>query len=119
MKETEISNHTDDTSIYVCGQELEHIVSSLENDVQRISQWSFDNIMKLSPDKFHLLIFRGRNTDLSVRIGETMVTESVKEKLLAVTLDKNLNFKGHGNAICKKAGQKLHALARTANYMNV
>ena len=30
--------------------------------------------------------------------SSTMVTESVKEKLLAVTLDKNLNFKGHVNA---------------------
>ena len=45
--------------------------------------------------------------------------ESVEEKLQDVTLDKNLNFKGHVNAICKTAGQKLHALARAANYMIV
>ena len=118
-EETEICNYADDTTIYVCGQELERIVSSLENDAQRISQWFFDNSMKLNPDKCHLLIFAGRNADLSVRIGETMVTESVEEKLLGVTLDKNLNFKGHFNAICKKAGQKLHALARVANYMKI
>ena len=48
---------------------------------------------------------------MSVHIGETRVTESVEEKLLCVTLDKNLDFKSHVNAICKKAGQKLHALA--------
>ena len=36
-----------------------------------------------------------------------------------MTLDKNLNFKGHVNAICKKAGQKQHALARIAIYMNI
>ena len=35
MKETEICNYSDDTTIYVCGQELEQIVSSLENDAQR------------------------------------------------------------------------------------
>ena len=45
-----------------------------------------------------------------------MVTES--EKLLSVILDKNLNFMGHVNTMCKKAGQKLHALARIASYMN-
>ena len=95
------------------------VVTSLENDAQRISKWFFDNSMKLNPDKCHLLIFGGKNTDVSVHIGETRVTESVEEKLLGVTLDKNLGFKSHVNAICKKAGQKLHALARISSYMNV
>ena len=92
------------------------LASSLENDAQKISQWFFDSSMKLNPDKCHLLIFGGRN--LSISIGETIVTESVEEKLMGVTLDKNLNFKGHVNAVCEKAGQKLQALARVANYMN-
>ena len=49
--------------------------------------------MKLNPDKLDLLIFGGGgNTDVSVHIGGTMVTESVEEKL-GVTLDKNLDFK--------------------------
>ena len=42
--------------------------------------------------------------NVSVHTGETMVTASVEEKLLGVTLDKNLDFKSHVNAICKKAG---------------
>ena len=36
--------------------------------------------MKLNPDKCYLLIFGGKDMDVSVRIGETMVTESVEEK---------------------------------------
>jgi len=112
VEETEVCNYADDTTIYVCGQELEQVVSSLENDAQRISKWFFDNTMKLNPDKCHLLIFGGNNTDDSVHIGETVVTESVEEKLLGVTFHKNLDFKSHVNAVCKKAGQKLQALAR-------
>ena len=64
-------------------------------------------------------MFGGNNRDMSVHIGETVVTESVDEILLGVTLDKNLDFKSHINAICKKAEQKLHALARVSSYMNV
>ena len=60
VKETEICNCADDTTIYVRGQELEHIVSRLENDAQRISQWFFNNSMKLNPGKCHLLIFGGK-----------------------------------------------------------
>ena len=48
-----------------------------------------------------------------------MVIESVEEKLLGVTLDKNLDFKSHVIAICKKARQKLHAPAHISSYMNV
>ena len=59
------------------------------------------------------------DTDTSVHIGETMVAESVEEKLLGVSLDKNLDFKSHVNAISKYAGQKLHALARISSYIYV
>ena len=105
MEETEVCTYADDITIYVLGQELEQAVSSLENDAQRISKWFFDNSMKLNPDKCHLLIFRGNNRDVSEHIGETVATESVEEKLLSVTLGKNLDFKSHVNAICKKLGK--------------
>ena len=46
--------------------------------------------MKLNSDKSHLLNFGERNNDVSVQIGATTITEFVEEKLLGVTLDKNL-----------------------------
>ena len=46
-----------------------------------------------------------------------MIEESDEEKLLEVTLDKKPNFKTHVNNLCKKASQKLHALARVSRYM--
>ena len=39
--------------------------------------------------------------------------------LLGVTTDKDLKFDDHVNSLCKKAYQKLNALARLAPYMNV
>ena len=54
--------------------------------------------------------FGAKNADVSVNIGETIITESVVEKLLSVTLDKNLNFKSHVNQLCRKAGQKFQVL---------
>ena len=114
--ETEICNYADDTTVYVCGHELEQIASSLEIDFRELSDWFFDNKMKLNPDKCHLLIFGAKNADLSVNIGETIITESVEEKLLGITLDKNLNKVI--NQLCSQAGQKLHALARISNYVD-
>ena len=118
VEETEICNYAYDRNSYVCGHELEHIASSLE-DTQKLSKWSLDNNMKLNPDKCHLLIFREKTTDLSVQIGATKITESVAEIPPGVTLDKNIHFMTHENTLCKKARQKLHALGRIPNYVDV
>ena len=47
---------------------------------------------------------------MSAHIGETMVRESVKEKLLGIALDRNLDFKSHVNVICKKLGRSFMRL---------
>ena len=101
VEETEICNYADDTTIYVCGHELEHFVSSLETDAQKLFKWFFENSMKFNPDKCHLLIFGEKTADISVQIGATGITESVAEKLRGVTLDKDINFMTHVNTLVK------------------
>ena len=54
-----------------------------------------------------------------MQIGATLITESVEEKLLGITLDKHLDFKSHVNSLCRKARQKLHALALISSYVDV
>ena len=119
VEETDVCNCADDTTIYVCGNNLKHIVSSLETDAQKLSSgfliilwsWILTNII--------FLIFEDKNTEVSVQIGATLITESVEEQLLGITLDKHLDFKSHVNSLCKKASQKLHALARISSYVDV
>ena len=52
-----------------------------------------------------------------LRIGnkETVAEKSVK--LLGVIIDNKLNFNEHVTRLCKKANQKLHALARISKYL--
>ena len=45
-------------------------------------------------------------------IGNARVWESQHQKLLGVTIDKNLKFNNHISDICMKAGRKLTALGR-------
>ena len=40
------------------------------------------------------------------------------EKILGLTIDRNLNFDDHVFSLCKKAGRKLSALSRISNYMS-
>ena len=44
--------------------------------------------------------------------------ESSEENLLGITFDQSLSLKEHVKTLCRKAGQKLHALARVSCYMD-
>ena len=45
------------------------------------------------------------------------IASSNEEKLLGILLDSKLNFDSHITSLCKKAGQKLSALARINHYL--
>ena len=48
-----------------------------------------------------------------------LFTKTEDGKMLGVTIDNNINMKKHINNICKRAGNKLNALARIANYLDL
>ena len=65
--------------------------------------------MKANPDKCHLLVTT--NTLTSLNINGFQITNSTEEKLLGIKFDSKLSY--------KKASQKLHALNRIVNYINL
>ena len=118
LKDADICNYADDTTIYVCDNHLENIQNRLERDALKLSGWFHENYMKLNDDQCHLLVFVDKTNDVSVTVGNSLIKESSEEKLLGVTIDKDLSFKTHLDSLCKKASQKLHALARISKFMD-
>ena len=112
VTDCKICNYADDTTIYVCDDNHENVINKLKTETLLISEWFRNNYMKLNDDKCHLMIFGEKSNGLSIKIGSVTITESREEKLLGVTLDKQLSFKTHVQSLCKKASQKLLALSR-------
>ena len=50
-------------------------------------------------------------------LNNNEISSSNEEKLSGILLDSKLNFDFHITSLCKKAGQKLSALARTNHYL--
>ena len=73
--------------------------------------------MKAKSDKSHLLL--SCNEPSTLVIDGSSIETNTKEVLLGITIDKDLKFDDHVNSLCKKASQKLNALARLAPYTNV
>ena len=115
--ETEVCNFADDTTPYACDQDLKTLIQKLEHDSLKTIMWFENNYMKLNEDKCHFLISGNTNEHLWVHVGNALIWESSKEKLLGVTIDKNLNFNEHVLTLCRKAGRKVTALSRLVKFM--
>ena len=116
VKKTHPCNFADDTTLSVCGIEFEDLIYDLEDDTLSAIAWYENNFMQLNQSKCHLSA-RGTTEHLWVRVGDAKIWESLSEKLLGVTVDKNLNFSDHLCLVCKKAGQKVSALARVVRIL--
>ena len=118
LEENEICNYDYDTTIYACGPNIENVIMHLENDALKITEWFPNNCMKLNEDKCHLMIFDAKGSnETTITIREVRLKENRKENLIGIAFDQSLSFKQHVKALCTKASQKLHALARISRYM--
>ena len=94
----------------------ETVINTKETSSEVLFDWLSDNFMKANSGKNHLLMSCTETTHENV--NGSMIKSSQKEILLGINLDSELKFEDHVNFICKKASQKLYALARIAPFMD-
>ena len=116
--QSEIANYADDNTPYACAGSIEEVIKKLETDANLLMTWFYENGLKLNAEKCKFLLFSKEPSETAMRVGDALIKNSDSEKLLGIDIDSKLTFKGHVNKLCKKANQKLHALARVSNYMN-
>ena len=103
----DIASCADDTTPYVCLEDMDLIIEKLKVKANDIFQWFNENAMKANADKCHLLITT--NEERNISTGGEKIQNSKNEELLGVTIDNKLSFTEHVYKICDKASQKLNA----------
>ena len=116
INKCDIANYADDNTPYTVEETIDSLLNTLEKDTMTLIKWFRDNYLKLNADKCHLLV-SNHNKDVSINVDEEIIECESSVKLLGITLDNKLNFNKHVSNLCKKASQKIHALARISNYM--
>ena len=117
VKETKITNYADDNTPYRCDYVITSTINNLENETNILMKWFTDNYMKVNTDKCHLIVTKS-DANITINLGEEIITNTSEEKLLGILIDNNLKFDKHPNNLCTKANQKLHALSRISEYMS-
>ena len=116
LADTHVCNFADDTTLNACDLDLHNVLHELEDNSLTAILWFENNYMKLNQSKCHFLTC-GSTEHLWVKVGNEMIWESQSEKLLGMTVDKNLNFNLHLKGLCKKVSQKVSALARIVGFL--
>ena len=75
--------------------------------------------MKLNGDKCHLLLSGYKHEVMWANTGQSQIRESKEQKLLGVTIDRDMKFDEYILIQCKKAGRKLCALGRVCKFLNL
>ena len=116
LSDVDIANFADDTTPYVTNISIDKGISDIEQITSALIEWFSNNYMKANPDKCHLLT--SSSDEVSVILDGNLIKRSSSEKLLGIKIDSSLSFYEHVEDICKKASQKLSALARISQYLN-
>ena len=118
IENCDTASYADNSTPYTSDFNLEEVIQKLELNTKNLFEWLKNNHMKASADKCHLLVTR--DTDVTVKTGEFDIKNSAEEKLFGVKIDNKLSFKNHAFFLCEKAiSQKLHALAKVINFMDL
>ena len=113
----DIASYTDDNTLHTYDTDLYAVLSKLKSCTDSLSTWFKVIQMKSIGDKCHLLV--PTEKAVSINIDGSNVTNKKEQKLLGIKFGSSPSFEGHITNLCKKASQKLHALARIVNYMDL
>ena len=118
IEQADVCNFADDTTLYACDMDLDNVLKKLEHDSLLAIEWFEANYMKLNAEKCHLLVAGHKHEWTWAKIGNKIIWESEEEKLLGITIDRNLSFETHIANICRKAHCKLTAIARYSKLLD-
>ena len=112
-----LCNYVDDNTLYSTGKGLNQIRRNLEMDFMILHEWFHENHMTLNPGKSRYMVIGSRDISHEIMLNNSKITSSNEEKLLGIFLDSKINFESHIASLCRKANQKINALARLNNYL--
>ena len=119
IKQTNVCNYADDTTLYACNKSLNKLLLSLEYDSMLAVRRCDKDSMKLNENNCHFIISWHKYEHSLVKINENMIWESSNVKLLGVNIDSNLTFNDHVSFICAKTGRKLTASRRLVTLLKL
>ena len=100
----------------LCNYADDNTLNTSGNDFSKIFKRFYENFMIANPDKYYFLTLGFQDARPNFSYDNITIKNTSEENILGITIDNKLTFKSHLKNICKKANQKLNALARITKF---
>ena len=106
-----LCNYADDNTIYYIGKSLNMVKETLKINFLIMQKWFYEKHIVLNPGKCHYLVLGNRSNSDTINVNGKKLASSSYEKLLGILIDRDLSFDKHIKSLCRRAVQKINALA--------
>ena len=104
----DIANYVDGNTLCACSSDLDSVTFKFQKNAENFFRWFHNNNVISNAEKSHLFVHSKKNLEIQVS------SCSIRNELLVIHINDNLNFDYHVNQLCKKASKKLRALTKIA-----
>lgn len=125
-KHCKILAFADDTMLYITGENSDHMVNIMNEDLEIINDWMGDNRLIVNSNKSQYMFFGSEirlkeinKENIKVSINKNILKEATSIKYLGVKMDQNLNFKLHVEYIAGKMAQKIQFINRISDKIDI
>ena len=113
----------DDTNAFLTGKNVDNLISTMNDELEKIMEWLYSNKLSLNVNKTHFLIFRSKGMAKpvfteSLQINGESIKQDFKTKFLGVILDDRLSWVYHINYIKKKIAKGIGIICRAKHLLN-
>ena len=116
LDDDNVAIYADDTTPFAMKENTLQVFIEIEDNAGCVFNWFSANYFKAKPKKSHFLLTS--NKQVNFNLDDLIIKTSKSEKFLGINIDHFLTFNEHTSRLCKKAKQKLHAMARISSYLN-
>ena len=100
-------------AFHILHNNVDCIKSVLSDEINSLMTWLKLNSLEANPNKFQSMLISSnaqKDNDLQIEVNDNVITATLK--ILGIQIDCKLNFNGHIDFLCTKAGRQLNALQR-------
>ena len=90
------------------------VLKEIEDETGRVFNWFSANYFEANPKKSHFLLIS--NEQVNLNLDDLIIKNSKSKKLPGINIYNFLTFNEHVYKLCKKASQKLRAIALISSY---
>ena len=121
INNAKLYNYADDNSLEFKRQIMENLLDLLQKEANIAVDWLDNNNMIPNPKTFQAIISSKRKSSdligVPIKIKDNMICSKNSVVFLGISIDNELKFYQHINALCKKAASQLNAFFRIKGYL--